>query len=87
MSPKRSKELPFIFNVGIVFSHDVANEQKKLIIQLPDSIWPKNHHIVQVSNGLPPTSYIKMIEYYLIFCLLVPCVEVLLHTVMDSLRL
>ena len=42
---------------------------------------------LQVSNGLPPTSYIKMIEYYLIFCLLVPCAEVLLHTVMDSLRL
>jgi len=42
---------------------------------------------IEVSNGLPPTSYIKMIEYYLIFCLLVPCVEVLLHTVMDSLRL
>jgi hypothetical protein len=28
-----------------------------------------------------------MIEYYLIFCLLIPCVEVLLHTIMDSLRL
>ena len=40
-----------------------------------------------MSNGLPPTSYIKMIEYYLIFCLLIPCVEVLLHTAMDSFRL
>ena len=85
MSPKRSKELPFIFNVWILLSHDVANDKKKLIIPLPDLIL--YHHIVQVSNGLPPTSYIKMIEYYLIFCLLVPCVEVLLHTVMDSLRL
>ena len=53
-----------------------------------DVSWSKNviYHS-KVSNGLPPTSYIKMIEYYLIFCLLVPCVEVLLHTVMDSLRL
>ena len=41
----------------------------------------------QVSNSLPPTSYIKMIEFYLIFTLLVPCVEVLLHTLMDSLIL
>ena len=40
-----------------------------------------------MSNSLPPTSYIKMIEFYLIFTLLVPCVEVFLHTLMDSLRL
>ena len=43
--------------------------------------------IDKVSNSLPPTSYIKMIEFYLIFTLLVPCVEVLLHTLMDSLIL
>ena len=40
-----------------------------------------------MSNSLPPTSYIKMVEFYLIFCLLVPCLEVLLHTYVDYLRL
>ena len=40
-----------------------------------------------MSNSLLPTSYIKMIEFYLIFTLLVPCLEVLMHTLMDSLRL
>ena len=44
-------------------------------------------NVIQVSKSLPPTSYIKMMEYYLIFCLLIPCVEVLLHTLMDSLRM
>ena len=41
----------------------------------------------KVSNSLPPTSYIKMIDIYLIFSLLIPFVEVLLHTYIDSLRL
>ena len=42
---------------------------------------------INVSNSLPPTSYIKMIDVYLIFSLMIPFVEVLLHTYMDSLRL
>ena len=41
----------------------------------------------KVSNSLPPTSYIKMIDVYLIFSLLIPFVEVLLQTYMDSLRM
>ncbi|XP_023325055.1 uncharacterized protein LOC111698837 [Eurytemora carolleeae] len=42
---------------------------------------------VSVSNSLPPTSYIKMIDVYLIFSLLIPFAEVLLITVMDYLRM
>ena len=42
---------------------------------------------INVSNSLPPTSYLKMIDVYLIFSLLIPFLEVLLHTLMDSLRL
>ena len=42
---------------------------------------------INVSNSLPPTSYIKMIDIYLIFSLMIPFVEVLLQTYMDSLRL
>ena len=42
---------------------------------------------INVSNSLPPTSYIKMIDVYLILSLMIPFVEVLLHTYMDSLRL
>ena len=43
--------------------------------------------IVKVSNSLPPTSYIKMIDVYLIFSLMIPFGTVLLQTYMDSLRL
>ena len=35
---------------------------------------------INVSNQLPNTSYIKMIDVWLIFNLIVPFVEVLLHT-------
>ena len=41
---------------------------------------------ISVSNQLPKTSYIKMIDVWLIFNLFVPFVEVLLHTYKDSLR-
>merc|ERR1719320_4754 len=41
---------------------------------------------VSVSSNLPVTSDIKMIEVWLIFSLLVPFTEVLLHVYMDSLR-
>ena len=35
---------------------------------------------------LAKTSYLKMIDIWLIFCLLIPFVEVILHTIMDSMR-
>ena len=41
---------------------------------------------INVSNNLPKTSYIKMIDIWLIFNLLLPFIEVLIHTLMDSLR-
>ena len=41
---------------------------------------------ISVSSSLPKTSYIKMIDYWLIFTLLLPFVEVLLHTYMESLN-
>ena len=41
---------------------------------------------ISVSNSLPPTAYVKMIDIWLIFCLLIPCVELLLHTFMDNMR-
>ncbi|XP_023329745.1 gamma-aminobutyric acid receptor subunit beta-like [Eurytemora carolleeae] len=42
---------------------------------------------VSVSNSLPPTSYMKMVDIYLIFCLFIPFVIVLLNTIMDYLRI
>ena len=36
-----------------------------------------------VSSNLPQTSYVKMIDVWLLFCILVPFFEVLLHTWMD----
>ena len=41
---------------------------------------------INVSNNLPKTSYVKMIDIWLIFNLLPPFIEVLVHTYMDSLR-
>ncbi len=41
---------------------------------------------ISVFNSLPTTAYVKMIDLWLIFNLLVPFFEVLLHTFIDSLR-
>ena len=35
---------------------------------------------ISVSNSLPNTSYVKMVDIWLIFCLVLPFVEVLIHT-------
>ena len=39
---------------------------------------------VSVSNELPKTSYMKMVDYWLVFNLFVPFAEVLLHVCMVS---
>ena len=41
---------------------------------------------INVSNNLPKTSYMKMINVWLLFNLLYPFLVVLLHTYMDTLR-
>ena len=41
---------------------------------------------ISVSNALPKTSYVKMIDIWLIFALLIPYSEVVLHTVIAALR-
>ena len=41
---------------------------------------------ISVSQSLPPTSYVKMIDIWLIFAQLIPFLEVLLHTWMDMHR-
>lgn len=41
---------------------------------------------ISVSQSLPPTAYVKMIDLWLIFAQLIPFLEVLLHTFMDALR-
>ena len=42
---------------------------------------------MSVSANLPQTSYVKMIDVWLLFCVLIPFFEVLLHTWMDSQRM
>ena len=42
---------------------------------------------INVSNNLHKTSYVKMIDIWLIFNLLLPFIEVLIHSYMDTLRL
>ena len=41
---------------------------------------------ISVSNALPKTSYIKMIDVWLLFSLCIPFCEVILHTIIDRLR-
>ena len=41
---------------------------------------------INVSNNLPTTSYMKMIDVWLLFNLSLPFIVVLLHTYMDTLR-
>ena len=41
---------------------------------------------ISVSQSLPPTAYIKMIDIWLIFAQIVPFVEVLLHCWIDMYR-
>ena len=38
---------------------------------------------ISVSQSLPPTAYVKMIDIWLIFAQMIPFVEVLLHSWMD----
>ena len=42
---------------------------------------------INVSNNLPKTSYMKMMDVWLLFNLLYPFIVVLLHTYMDTLRI
>lgn len=41
---------------------------------------------ISVSNQLPNTSYIKMVDIWLLFSLILPFIEVLIHTYKDALR-
>ena len=41
---------------------------------------------ISVLDSMPRTSYIKMIDIWLIFCLLIPLVEVLFHAMLDKYR-
>ena len=41
---------------------------------------------IDVSNNLPKTSYMKMIDIWLLFNLILPFLVVLIHTRMDTLR-
>ena len=41
---------------------------------------------ISVSSSLPTTSYVKMVDVWLIFAQMVPFIEVLLHTWMDTCR-
>ena len=41
---------------------------------------------ISVSNALPRTSYVKLIDIYLIFNLLIPFLEIILHTFLNILE-
>ena len=41
---------------------------------------------ISVSNSLPKTAYIKMVDLWLIFSQLIPFFELILHTYMQTLR-
>ena len=41
---------------------------------------------IDVSNNLPKTSYMKMMDVWLLFNLIIPFIVVLIHTYMETLR-
>ena len=41
---------------------------------------------INVSKSLPKTSYMKMVDAWLLFNLLYPVIVILIHTYMDTLR-
>merc|ERR1719495_1691940 len=41
---------------------------------------------ISVSESLPPTAYVKMVDIWLIFAQMIPWIEVLLHTWLDLQR-
>ena len=41
---------------------------------------------ISISGNLPPTAYIKMVDVWLIFNLIIPFVLIVIHTYMDTLR-
>ena len=41
---------------------------------------------ISVLDSMPRTSYVKMIDIWLIFCLLIPLAEVLFHAMVDQYR-
>ena len=41
---------------------------------------------ISILDSTPKTSYIKMIDIWLIFCLLIPLAEVLFHAMLDKYR-
>ena len=40
---------------------------------------------ISIAESLPKTAYLKMMDYWLVFNLILPFVEVLLHTYMENL--
>ena len=42
--------------------------------------------LISISNRLPKTSYMKMVDVWLLFNLIFPFLTVFLHTYMDTLR-
>ena len=60
-------------------------------LKAESQIFNKEFHIsarryVGVFNNLPKTAYIKMIDIWFIFCMVIPFVEVLLQTYIETLR-
>ena len=41
---------------------------------------------ISILDSMPRTSYVKMIDIWLIFCLLIPLAEILFHAVLDKYR-
>ena len=67
-----------------IFSKNIYTKVKvKVIIKALQF----NHLLLSVSNDLPRTSYMKMVDIWLIFNLFIPFLEVLLHTYKVSLIL
>ena len=78
----------FFFEVSVIANNiQLINLSFKAVITVNlTSMLVLTTMFINVSNSLPKTSYMKMVDAWLLFNLLYPFIVVLLHTYMDTLR-
>ena len=77
---------PFFFEAVVTVNLTGKLFNKKYLLFFSSAMLVLTTMFINVSNNLPKTSYVKMIDIWLIFNLLLPFIEVLVHTYMDTLR-
>ena len=81
---------PFFFEAVVTVNLTVSHQMLSVITYShspgPQVMLVLTTMFVGVSQSLPKTSSIKMVDYWLVFNLMIPFIEVLIHTYEDTLR-